>query len=103
MPRLSRRKNELSNKLDERQILLDKFTAHLFDEAGLAIGRWLEERGDLHKPIQTLERYELAGMAWAAISKYQDLREERRRELCLGGPPGDPLDPDPMDQIILGI
>lgn len=82
---------------------LDRFTAQLFDEAGMAIGAWLEERGNLNKPIASLERYELAGMAWAAISKYQDLREEKRRELCLGSPPGDPLELDPMDQILLGI
>lgn len=84
------------------QTALDKFTAQLFDEAGMAIGQWLTERGDLHKPIASLERYELAAMAWAAISKYQDLREERRKQLCLGNPPGDPLEPDPMD-LILGI
>lgn len=86
--------------IDEHQFTLDKFTAQLFDEAGLAIGRWLEQRGNLHKPIASLERYELAGIAWAAISKYQDLREERRKQLCLGNPPGDPLEPDPMDLIL---
>lgn len=56
------------------QQALDEWTAYLWAETGMAIGRWLEDRGKLDQPILSLTREELAGMAWAAVSRYQDLR-----------------------------
>lgn len=81
---------------------LDVWQRQLWRECGLAIGRWLEQRGAasagrLGKPIASLELHELEGMAWACVSRYGELREARRQELCLSPAPADPLKPDPLD------
>lgn len=78
----------------------DAWQAETWTACGLAIGRWLEERGRLDQPIAILKRHELAGMAWAAVAEWLERREVRRQELRLAGPPGDPLADDPMDRLM---
>lgn len=53
---------------------------HVTHKAAEAIGQWLERRGNLHRPINSLTMPELEGMAAAAISRYANLRTERQRE-----------------------
>ena len=79
----------------------DAWQRQLWRECGLAIGRWLEQRGRLDQPIAALQLRELEGMAWACIARYTDLREARHIELSLA-PHGDPLKPDPLD-LMLGV
>jgi hypothetical protein len=54
----------------------DPLAELLFTAAGEAIGHWLEARGKLSQPIRSLEKHELMGMAWAAVSTYLDKRQE---------------------------
>jgi hypothetical protein len=80
---------------------MDEWQRQMWRRCGLAIGRWLEQRGRLDKPIKSLGLHELEGMAWAAIAEYGNVREEKRRELAL------PLDvyperPDTLDRLLTG-
>lgn len=65
------------------QLEQDRWQREMLRACGLAIGRWLEQRGALSKPIRTLELYELEGMANEVIGTYNELREKRRKELNL--------------------
>lgn len=65
------------------------------------MGRWLEQRGKLHQPISVLRLEELEGIAWAVVTEYTSVREEKRREL------GAPLDvhpelPEPLERYLTG-
>lgn len=54
-----------------------RFTAA---EAAKAIGRWLEERGRLGRPIHSLNLQDLEGMAEAAIARFVVLNSLRLAE-----------------------
>ena len=54
--------------------------AHVTTEAALAMGRWLEARGRLDRPIATLTRKDLECMASNAISRFIVLASERRTQ-----------------------
>lgn len=75
---------------------VDEWQRALWRDCGLAIGRWLEQRGHLDQPISAFRLHELEGMAWACVARYSDIREARRVELNLP-PHSDPLKPDPLD------
>ncbi len=60
----------------------DEWQAHVTREAALEIGRWLEARGRLHRPVASLTLPELEAMAMAAISRFVVLASER----MLGAP-----------------
>ncbi len=57
----------------------DAWQAHTTREAAKAIGNWLEERGRLHMPIQTLTMPELEAMAVNAISRWIVLNTNRAK------------------------
>lgn len=67
----------------------DALAEQLGDAAGEAIARWLEGRGKLNQPIRSLEKHELIGLAWAAISAYLEKREELGRQEANRPPPTD--------------
>jgi hypothetical protein len=77
----------------------NEWQKELWDACGAAIGRWLEERGNLHQPIASLCSDELVGIAWAVVAEYTDRREAKRKEL---GAQLDvfPGEPDPLDEIL---
>tara|TARA_R110002110_G_scaffold243521_1_gene460129 strand:- start:2242 stop:2907 length:666 start_codon:yes stop_codon:yes gene_type:complete len=56
----------------------DEWQAHVTTEAALAMGRWLEARGRLDRPIASLTRRDLECMASNAISRFIVLSSERR-------------------------
>ncbi|SFC90332.1 hypothetical protein [Tropicimonas isoalkanivorans] len=56
----------------------DEWQAHVTTEAALAMGRWLEARGHLDRPIASLTRRDLECMASNAISRFIVLSFERR-------------------------
>lgn len=56
----------------------DEWQAHVTTQAALAMGRWLEARGRLDRPIATLTRKDLECMASNAISRFIVLASERR-------------------------
>lgn len=56
----------------------DDWQAHVTMEAALAMGRWLEARGRLDRPIASLTRKDLECMASNAISRFIVLASERR-------------------------
>ena len=56
----------------------DEWQAHVTTEAALAMGRWLEARGRLDRPIASLTRKDLECMAVSAISRFIVLACERR-------------------------
>ncbi|HLS58174.1 MAG TPA: hypothetical protein VK022_00970, partial [Paracoccaceae bacterium] len=56
----------------------DQWQAHVTTEAALAMGRWLEARGRLERPIGSLTRRDLECMASNAISRFIVLASERR-------------------------
>jgi hypothetical protein len=56
----------------------DEWQAHVTTEAALAMGRWLEARGRLDRPIASLTRRDLECMASNAISRFIVLASERR-------------------------
>lgn len=58
----------------------DEWQAHVTTEAALAMGRWLEARGRLDRPIASLTRRDLECMAAAAISRFIVLASERRTQ-----------------------
>ena len=77
----SRRERE--GELTEYQRDQNAFQAKLWRESAKAIGKYLEERGNLKHPIYYLTITELEGMAVAAICQFVKLREEKRKELNL--------------------
>ena len=56
----------------------DQWQAHVTTEAALAMGRWLEARGRLDRPIASLTRRDLECMAMSSISRFIVLASERR-------------------------
>jgi hypothetical protein len=56
----------------------EAWQAHVTTEAALAMGRWLEARGRLDRPIASLSRKDLECMATNAISRFIVLAAERR-------------------------
>ncbi len=56
----------------------DEWQAHVTTQAALAMGRWLEARGRLDRPIASLTRHDLECMASSAISRFIVLACERR-------------------------
>ena len=56
----------------------DEWQAHVTTEAALAMGRWLEARGRLERPIASLNRRDLECMAMSAISRFIVLSSARR-------------------------
>jgi hypothetical protein len=56
----------------------DAWQAHVTTEAALAMGRWLEARGRLDRPIASLTRHDLECMAANAIGRFVVLASERR-------------------------
>jgi hypothetical protein len=73
----------------------DEWQAQVTREAALEIGRWLEARGRLQGPIESLSLADLEAMAVAAISCWIGLQSERLRET------GWPRE-DPFTKILLG-
>lgn len=74
----------------------DQWHRHVTEEAALAIGRWLEARGRLDRPIASLTRPELEAMATAAISRFIVLASERRTAAA------DPAEQEGLDRLLLG-
>ena len=58
----------------------DEWQAHVTTQAALAMGRWLEARVRLDRPIATLTRKDLECMASNAISRFIVLASERRAQ-----------------------
>lgn len=58
----------------------DEWQAHVTTEAALAMGRWLEARGRLDRPIASLTRKDLECIASNAISQFIVLASERRTQ-----------------------
>ena len=58
----------------------DEWQAHVTTEAALAMGRWLEARGRLDRPIASLTRKDLECMASNAINRFIVLASERRTD-----------------------
>ena len=56
----------------------DEWQAHVTTEAARAMGRWLEARGRLDRPIASLTLRDLECMAMSAISRFIVLSSERR-------------------------
>jgi len=56
----------------------DEWQAHVTTETALAMGRWLEARGRLDRPIASLTRRDLECVAANAISRFIALASERR-------------------------
>jgi len=60
----------------------DQWQEHMWNKVALAISEWLTENQiDLNRPIASLKKRELLGMAWAAVGTYSDARVQRAREL----------------------
>ncbi|TKZ20787.1 hypothetical protein FAP39_09705 [Shimia litoralis] len=58
----------------------DDWQTHVTTEAAFAMGRWLEARGRLDRPIASLTRKDLECMASNAISRFIVLASERRTQ-----------------------
>jgi hypothetical protein len=56
----------------------DDWQAHVTRQAAVAMGRWLEARGRLDRPIASLTRKDLECMASNAISRFIVLALQRR-------------------------
>lgn len=74
----------------------DDWQAHVTTEAALAMGRWLEARGRLDRPIATLTRKDLECMASNAISCFIVLASQRRTT----GP--DEAERESLDLLLMG-
>ena len=74
----------------------DEWQAHVTTEAALAMGRWLEARGRLDRPIATVTRKDLECMASNAISRFIVLASLRRTQ----GP--DPAEREKLDGLLMG-
>lgn len=77
-------------------VTADEWQTYVTAEAALAMGRWLEARGRLEKPIASLTRRDLECMAANAISRFIVLASERRTAAP------DPAELDAINQIFLG-
>ena len=74
----------------------DEWQAHVTTEAALAMGRWLEARGRLDRPIASLSRKDLECMAVSAISRFIVLASERRTAAP------DKEEQDALDLLLMG-
>lgn len=74
----------------------DEWQAHVTTEAALAMGRWLEARGRLDRPIASLTRKDLECMASNAISRFIVLSTQRRNA------PPDEEERSALDLLLLG-
>jgi hypothetical protein len=74
----------------------DDWQAHVTTQAALAMGRWLEARGRLDRPIATLTRKDLECMASNAISRFIVLASQRRMQSP------DPAEREKLDQLLMG-
>lgn len=74
----------------------DEWQAHVTTEAALAMGDWLEARGRLDRPIASLTRRDLEGMAANAISRFIVLAAERRTATP------DPEERSALDRLLMG-
>ncbi|NYS26418.1 hypothetical protein HUK65_15635 [Rhodobacteraceae bacterium 2376] len=74
----------------------DEWQAHVTTEAALAMGRWLEARGRLDRPIASLSRKDLECMALNAISRFIVLAAERRTQAP------DPAERDALELLLMG-
>lgn len=73
----------------------DDWQAHVTTQAALAMGRWLEARGRLDRPIATLTRKDLECMASNAISRFIVLASQRRMQSP------DPAEREKLDQLLM--
>jgi len=72
----------------------DEWQRKMWETVALSMGRWLTDaQTDLGRPIRSLKKEELLGMACAAIGTYHELRTERLRQLEAA--------PDPRRSILL--
>lgn len=74
----------------------DEWQMHVTTEAALAMGRWLEARGRLDRPIASLTRRDLECMASNAISRFIVLTSERRTAAR------DPEERGALDLLLMG-
>jgi hypothetical protein len=74
----------------------DDWQAHVTTQAALAMGRWLEARGRLDRPIATLTRKDLECMASNAISRFIVLASQRRMQSP------DPAEREKLDELLMG-
>lgn len=58
----------------------DEWQAHVTREAAKEIGKWLEARGRLDRPIASLRLTDLDAMASVAISRFVVLASRKIRE-----------------------
>jgi hypothetical protein len=58
----------------------DEWQAHVTREAAKEIGKWLEARGRLDRPIASLRLKDLDAMASVAISRFVVLASHKVRE-----------------------
>ena len=56
---------------------LDEWQAFVTRQSAEEIGRWLEGRGGLHRPVGSLSMADLEAMAAAAISRFVVLGSQR--------------------------
>lgn len=73
-----------------------EWQAHVTTEAALAMGRWLEARGRLDRPIASLTRRDLECMAENAICRFVVLASERRTRSP------EPGERTALDQLLIG-
>lgn len=74
-PTSSFRKKAVPPSRSAAAVTNDAHTRELWRAAALAIGRYLEQNGNLERPIRMLTIEELEGMAVASVSAYQKFRE----------------------------
>lgn len=74
----------------------DEWQAHVTTETAVAMGRWLEARGRLDRPIASLTRRDLECMAQSAISRFIVLASARRTTAP------DPEERDALDLLLMG-
>lgn len=74
----------------------DEWQAHVTTEAALAMGRWLEARGRLERPIASLTLRDLECMASNAISRFIVLAADRRTQAP------DPAERDALEILLMG-
>lgn len=72
----------------------DAWQAFVTRQAAEEIGRWLEARGRLGRPVASLTMSDLEAMAAAAISRFVVLASQRIREA--------PEESDDLTRILLG-
>ena len=72
----------------------DEWQREMWKTVALSIGEWLtDSQINLDRPVRSLKKGELLGMAWAAIGAWNDLRQARLRELEAAPDPRQPTLP----------